>query len=220
MRTGVDGPPRPHSPSGGQTSTGWHVVDFKSGEENVEEHAAQVRRYMSALADMELKEPTGWILYLDPWRLVEVPAQSASYLRHGLIVRHNRPVAEPAPMKTRLSAIPRVCHPVNSTSACLVCFPLGSVFHPWPNDDAWTQAHARGRGGDVAQPALRDGGCAPATALRDLEWNNVRTLIENGGTLWHERATFRGSYIVPKEGGCRPCLRAPCGLVGSAPTNN
>ena len=58
-----------------QTSTGWHVVDFKSGEENVEEHATQVRRYMAALADMELKEPTGWILYLDPWRLVEVTAQ-------------------------------------------------------------------------------------------------------------------------------------------------
>ena len=58
-----------------QTSTGWHVVDFKSGEENVEEHTTQVRRYMAALADMELKEPTGWILYLDPWRLVEVTGQ-------------------------------------------------------------------------------------------------------------------------------------------------
>ena len=48
--------------------------------------------------------------------------------------------------------------------------------------------------------------CAPATALRDLEWNNVRALIETGGTLWHERANWRGSYIVPKDN-VSPCLR-------------
>ena len=35
--------------------------------------------------------------------------------------------------------------------------------------------------------------------MRDLEWNNVRALVENGGTLWHERANWRGAYIVPKE---------------------
>ena len=51
----------------------------------------------------------------------------------------------------------------------------------------------------VQQPPTRAGACAPATALRDLEWNNVRALIETGGTLWHERANWRGAYIVPKE---------------------
>ena len=69
----------------------------------------------------------------------------------------------------------------------------------------------------VAQPALRDGGCAPATALRDLEWNNVRTLIENGGTLWHERATFRGSYIVPKEGGVSTVFAGALWIGGVSP---
>ena len=27
--------------------------------------------------------------------------------------------------------------------------------------------------------------CAPATALRNLEWNSVRALLENGGSLWY-----------------------------------
>ena len=59
-----------------QTPTGWHVVDFKSGEVDVETHANQVRRYMDALADLEGATPSGWILYLNPWRLVEVPANA------------------------------------------------------------------------------------------------------------------------------------------------
>ena len=36
---------------------------------------------------------------------------------------------------------------------------------------------------DVIQARAKAQACAPATALRDLEWNNVRALIENGGTL-------------------------------------
>ena len=35
---------------------------------------------------------------------------------------------------------------------------------------------------DVVQEQLRSSACSPATALRDLEWNNVQALIENGGT--------------------------------------
>ncbi|MGB0425054.1 MAG: hypothetical protein ACPGED_12045, partial [Flavobacteriales bacterium] len=38
------------------------------------------------------------------------------------------------------------------------------------------------------EAAPRAAGCAPATAIRDLEWNNVRALLENGGSLWHNRA--------------------------------
>ncbi len=43
--------------------------------------------------------------------------------------------------------------------------------------------------------------CAPATALRDLEWNNVRALIENAGALWYNRAIDKGAFMVPKEEG-------------------
>ncbi len=46
----------------------------------------------------------------------------------------------------------------------------------------------------------RAAACAPATALRDIEWNNVRALISTNGALWHDRAQSIGSYEVPKGG--------------------
>ena len=48
---------------------------------------------------------------------------------------------------------------------------------------------------------IRAEACAPATALRDLEWNNVRALIENAGALWYNRAIDKGAFMVPKEEG-------------------
>ncbi|MBX7050649.1 MAG: T9SS C-terminal target domain-containing protein [Flavobacteriales bacterium] len=42
--------------------------------------------------------------------------------------------------------------------------------------------------------------CAPATALRDLEWNNIDALIETGGSLWQDRANGRSHYYAPKSG--------------------
>jgi hypothetical protein len=44
----------------------------------------------------------------------------------------------------------------------------------------------------------RAAGCAPATALTNIELNNVRALVENGGSLWQDRANSRGAYYVPK----------------------
>ena len=52
----------------------------------------------------------------------------------------------------------------------------------------------------AALPQTRAAACAPATALRDLEWNNVRALIETGGSMWQDRATSRAAYEVPKGG--------------------
>lgn len=43
--------------------------------------------------------------------------------------------------------------------------------------------------------------CAPAVGLRDLEWNNVRTRIETGGSMWQDRANGRAAYEVPKDEG-------------------
>ena len=69
----------------------------------------------------------------------------------------------------------------------------------------------------VQQPPTRAGACAPATALRDLEWNNVRALIETGGTLWHERANWRGAYIVPKEDNVSTVFAGGLWLGGISP---
>lgn len=47
----------------------------------------------------------------------------------------------------------------------------------------------------------RAAGCAPAEAQRYLEFNNVRALIEQGGSMWQDRATSRASYEVPNGEG-------------------
>ena len=56
---------------------GWHVLDFKSGEVDVEKHGTQVQRYVAALDALESTTSRGWILYLNPWRLVEVATNAA-----------------------------------------------------------------------------------------------------------------------------------------------
>jgi len=46
----------------------------------------------------------------------------------------------------------------------------------------------------------RSAACAPATGLRDLEWNNIKALIETGGSMWQDRANGRSHYYAPKNG--------------------
>lgn len=49
------------------------AIDFKSGEGEIEEHKAQVRRYMSVLAPMHQPLPVqGFLAYLDTRKIVEV----------------------------------------------------------------------------------------------------------------------------------------------------
>ena len=73
MRTGVVGPPRPHSPrSGGPNVHRLACGGLQIGKK-MSRHATQVRRYMAALADMG--EGAYRLIRFDPWRLVEVTAQ-------------------------------------------------------------------------------------------------------------------------------------------------
>ncbi|MGB1074851.1 MAG: T9SS C-terminal target domain-containing protein, partial [Flavobacteriales bacterium] len=87
-------------------------------------------------------------------------------------------------------------------------------------------AHAQGivmqKGFPVPQSAIGGDGsraeaCAPATALRDLEWNNVRALIENAGSLWYDRAIDKGAFMVPKEEGVSVVYGGALWLGGISP---
>jgi len=71
--------------------------------------------------------------------------------------------------------------------------------------------------GSVVQPQLRSAACAPATALRNIEWNNVRALIETGGSLWQDRATSSASYEVPKGGGVSSLYAGALWMGGISP---
>ncbi len=64
-------------------------------------------------------------------------------------------------------------------------FQSGKVVHQYPDDEVVSD---------------RAAACAPATALRDMEWNNIDALIETGGSLWQDRAVGRSHYYAPKSG--------------------
>lgn len=68
---------------------------------------------------------------------------------------------------------------------------IGNDINPGMNSNSQIEAELNTR---AAQ-------CAPATGLRDLEWNNVKTRIETGGSMWQDRANSRAAYEVPKGGG-------------------
>ncbi len=65
---------------------------------------------------------------------------------------------------------------------------------------AW---HDKGNnhGSNIPTTGSNRANCAPATDLQQLELNNVRALIENGGSMWQDRATGNASYEVPKDAG-------------------
>jgi hypothetical protein len=70
---------------------------------------------------------------------------------------------------------------------------------------------------DIDRAQAKAEACAPATALRDLEWNNVRALIENGGTLWYDRAIDKGAHYVPKDEGVSVVYGGALWLGGISP---
>ena len=59
--------------------------------------------------------------------------------------------------------------------------------------------------------------CAPATSLRDLEWNNINALIETGGSLWQDRANGRSHYFAPKNGDVGVMFAGSLWLGGVSP---
>lgn len=60
--------------------------------------------------------------------------------------------------------------------------------------------NANDNGDNSQEQETRAAACAPATGLRDLEFNNVRALIETGGSMWQDRSISQASYEIPKDG--------------------
>ena len=75
----------------------------------------------------------------------------------------------------------------------LLASPLAHAYrYVGANEQSNANSNGNNNGGEV-----RSAACAPATALTDLEWNNVRALIETGGTMWQDRANSNASYEIP-----------------------
>lgn len=69
----------------------------------------------------------------------------------------------------------------------------------------------------VGNYETRAAGCAPAAELTQLEFNNVRALIETGGSMWQDRSTSRASYIVPKDGNVSALYAGALWMGGISP---
>ncbi len=63
----------------------------------------------------------------------------------------------------------------------------------------------------------RAAACAPATGLQDLEWNNVKALIETGGSMWQDRSISQAAYEVPKGGGVSSLYAGALWMGGISP---
>jgi len=69
----------------------------------------------------------------------------------------------------------------------------------------------------AAQPRSVAAACAPAAALKNLEWNNVRALVETGGSLWQNRAQGNAAYEIPKDGNTHSIYAGSLWMGGISP---
>lgn len=96
----------------------------------------------------------------------------------------------------------------------LFCFVLMVLW-----SDAQADLYAAGKVNTPLRSAQepRAAACAPANALRNLEWNNIDALIETGGSMWQDRATGRSHYFVPKAGNVGVMFAGSLWLGGLSP---
>lgn len=59
--------------------------------------------------------------------------------------------------------------------------------------------------------------CAPATAIAQMDFNNVRARIENGGNMWQNRSNGTPFYEVPKNSGTHAIFAGALWMGGRAP---
>ena len=80
----------------------------------------------------------------------------------------------------------------------LVIFVLGCVFQ----SQGWHDPTKSNNNNNTnPNPRATKANCAPATARTQLELNNIRALIETGGSMWQDRSTGSAAYEVPKGSG-------------------
>ncbi|MFT5845313.1 MAG: hypothetical protein ACI8QW_001189, partial [Saprospiraceae bacterium] len=70
---------------------------------------------------------------------------------------------------------------------------------------------------DSKQSANKAAACSPATELVLMQYNNVRALIETGGSMWQDRSTGRAFYRIPAEGNVSVIYAGALWLGGYSP---
>lgn len=81
------------------------------------------------------------------------------------------------------------------TFALSLSLAMGLTALAWNPPPSGSGALANQRG---AAGTAKAAGCAPASQLTQLAFNNVRAGDENGGNMWQRRSSSRPGYEVPK----------------------
>ncbi len=97
----------------------------------------------------------------------------------------------------------------------LLTMPLLAYKYTGPYNTGGTNSSEQG--GKGQNSLTKAANCPPATGLRDLEWNNVRALIETGGSMWQDRSTSRAAYEIPKDGGVSSLYAGALWMGGISP---
>ena len=63
----------------------------------------------------------------------------------------------------------------------------------------------------------RAAGCAPATAITQMAFNNAQARIENGGNMFQDRAFSRPAYEIPKGSGVSSIFAGALWMGGTSP---
>jgi hypothetical protein len=82
---------------------------------------------------------------------------------------------------------------------------------------AYKSVNVRNQSEGSGNGQIKAAACAPATGLKDLEWNNVSAIIETGGNMWTDRANSRAAYEVPKGGGVSSLYAGALWMGGRSP---
>lgn len=81
------------------------------------------------------------------------------------------------------------------TTLLIVCVFIGNTAMAWHDNSKIVE----NSGTNAFQEKAAN--CAPASTLSYLEYNNVRALIETGGSMWQNRSTSGAAYEIPAGSG-------------------
>jgi len=70
---------------------------------------------------------------------------------------------------------------------------------------------------NVAPQGYKAAACAPANAVTQLDFNNIRARIENGGNMWMDRSKKVAAYEAPKGSNTKPLYAGALWMGGKSP---
>jgi hypothetical protein len=105
---------------------------------------------------------------------------------------------------------------IRIVTGLIACLLISNVSFGWNDASKSTSNNGNGKPSTVIGKAAN---CAPASTTNQLELNNVKALIETGGSMWQDRSTNNAAYEVPVGSG-NTSIYAGALWLGGVDVNN